>query len=174
MVDYNEMRVALVDELAGVLGERYPRAMERSARLRSSLNDLYKREHAVTLERVAGMPKRDARTFLESLEGMPPFVAARMILLSMGGHAFPLDERTHKALQEEGAVPADLMLADAAGWLERQFRAGEATEPYLLIEEWMNDRPPPKPVRRAGRGARATVGVGERPKAARARKPVKD
>jgi hypothetical protein len=154
VVDYNEMRVALADELAGMIGDRYPRVMERSARLRSALNDLYKREHAVCLERISGMAKRDARIYLESLEGTPPFVAARLLLLSLGGHAFPLDTRLQKALLEEGAVPPDLALTDASGWLERQFRAGEAAEAYLLLEEWMNDRPVPKPPKRSSRVAR--------------------
>lgn len=151
VVDYNEMRVALTDELASMIGERYPRAAERAARLRSALNDLYKREHAVTLKRIAELSKRDARVFLESLEGTPPFVAARMVLLALGGHAFPLDERLHRALAEEDAVPRDLSLTDASGWMERQFRAGEATEPYLVLERWMNDRPAPRAPKRPER-----------------------
>lgn len=144
VVDYNEMRVCLADELVGMIGDRYPRAQERVTRLRSTLNELYRREHAVTLGPAASMGKREARLYLESLEGMPPYAAARLILLAMSGHAFPLDERLHAVLAEEEAVPADLSLADASGWLERQFRAGEAAPAYLLLEAWMNDRPAPK------------------------------
>ena len=151
VVDYNEMRVALTDELACLIGERYPRAEERAARLRSALNDVYKREHGVSLNRIAEMPKRDARLYLESLEGTPSYVSGRMLLLSLGGHAFPLDDRLQRALLDEGAVPADLSLADASGWLERQFRAGEAAEAYLLLEGWMNDKPIPKPPKRPAR-----------------------
>lgn len=150
VVDYNEMRVCLSDELAAIIGDRYPRAVERAARLRSALNDLYKREHAVTLAPVSAMGKREARVYLESLEGAPSFVTARLVLLSLGGHAFPLDDRTFASLAEEGAIPADLDLAGASAWLERQFRAGEATEPYLLLEHWMTDRPLPRtPTRKA-------------------------
>lgn len=145
VVDYNEMRVCLNDELAAILGDRYPRAHERASRLRSTLNELYRREHAVTLGPAASLGKREARLYLESLEGMPPFVAARLVLLSMNGHAFPLDDRLHAALKEEEAVPADLSLADASGWLERHFRAGEAAPAYLLLECWMNDRAAAKP-----------------------------
>jgi hypothetical protein len=145
VVDYNEMRVCLPDELACILGDRYPRSLERASRLRSTLNEIYRREHAVTLTVAAALGKREARQYLESLEGMPLFVAARLLLLAMGGHAFPLDERMLVALREEEAVPSDLSLADASGWLERQFRAGEAAPAYLLLEAWMNDRPAPKP-----------------------------
>lgn len=143
VVDYNELRVCLTDELAQMIGDRYPRARERMTRLRSALNDLYRREHAVSLTKLPDMPKRDARQLLDSLEGTPPFVSARMMLLSLGGHSFPLDERIHQALLSEDAAPEDF--SEAAGWLERQFRVGEAAPAYLLIEAWMNDRPLPKP-----------------------------
>lgn len=161
VVDYNEMRVCLPGELAGILGDRYPRALERATRLRMVLNELYRREHTVTLAPAAAMGKREARQYLEGIEGMHPFVAARVLLLSMGGHAFPLDERLHAALAEEEAVPAGLSVADASGWLERHFRAGEAGPAYLLLEAWMDERaakaapkkPAPKPADkpRAGR-----------------------
>jgi hypothetical protein len=144
VVDYNEMRVCLPDELAAIIGDRYPRAQERVTRLRSTLNELYRREHAVTLAPAAAMGKREARLYLESLEGMPPYVAARLILLSMCGHAFPLDERLHGVLIEEDAVPPELSATDASGWLERHFRAGEAEPAYLLLEAWTNDRPAPR------------------------------
>jgi hypothetical protein len=145
VVDYNEMRVCLADELMHLIGDRYPRGQERVQRLRSSLNELYRREHSVTLQRLVDLPKRDARAYLDSLEGMPPYVSARMALLAFGGHAFPVDERIYLTLLEEAAAPEDLTVEDASAWLERQFRAGEVLEPYLLLEAWLNDRPAPKP-----------------------------
>ena len=143
VVDYNELRVCLNEELVGMIGDRYPKGLERVTRLRSALNDLYRREHAVTLAKLPDMPKRDARAHLDSLEGTPPFVSARMLLLSLGGHAFPFDQRIHQALLAEEAAPPDF--DEAAAWLERQFRVGEAAPAYTLIEAWMNDRPHPKP-----------------------------
>lgn len=142
VVDYNELRVCLNDELVRMVGDRYPRALERVTRLRSTLNDLYRREHIVTLKSLPDMPKREARQLLDSLEGLPPFVSARMLLLSFGGHAFPIDNRIHQALLAEGAAPESF--DEAAAWLERQFRVGEAGPAYALIEAWMNDRPLPK------------------------------
>jgi hypothetical protein len=144
VIDYNEMRVCLTDELVGIIGDRYPRAAERCARLRSTLNELFRREHSVSLAKASMLGKREAREYLDSLEGMPPFVAARMSLVALGGHAFPLDERLYYTLLEEDAIPEDLSLADASAWLERQFRAGEALAPFLLVERWTNDRPAPK------------------------------
>ncbi len=154
VIDYNEMRVCLPDELIALIGDRYPRAPERVQRLRSTLNDLYRREHTVTLSSLPAMPKREARAYLDSLDGLPPYVAARLMLLSFGGHAFPVDERMYLSLLEEQAAPEGTF-EEVAGWLERAFHAGEAGEPYRILEAWLNDRPPPAPVRPARKPAAA-------------------
>ncbi len=153
VVDYNELRVCLNDDLVSMIGDRYPRALERSTRLRTALNDLYRREHSVSLHRLPDMPKREARQFLDSLDGTPGFVSARMLLLALGGHAFPLDHRIHEALKAEDAAPEDF--DEAAAWLERQFRVGEAAPAYTLIEAWMNDRPAPKAPARSKRSTKS-------------------
>lgn len=145
VVDYNEMRVCLPHELVAVIGERYPKALERMTRLRGVLNHLYKREHAVSLAKAQSLGKREAREYLESLEGMPAPVAARLTLLAFGGHAFPCDDRLAAALADAGCLPPDLERPAAAGWLERHHRAGETAEPFLLLEAWAPDRPTSRP-----------------------------
>jgi len=136
IVDCNELRICLEDDITGLLGVRYPRCRERAARLRSALNAIYEREHAVSLEHLATMPKRDARAYLASLDGTPPFVASRVSLLSLGAHAFPLDGRLQALLTKANALAPELSLEAAAAWLERQFRAGEVETTYLMLEEW--------------------------------------
>ncbi|MFN0131802.1 MAG: hypothetical protein ACKVW3_04605 [Phycisphaerales bacterium] len=157
VVDYNEMRVCLPHELVSVIGERYPKALERMTRLRGTLNHLYKREHAVSLAKPQGLGKREAREYLESLDGMPGAVAARLTLLAFGGHAFPCDERLAAALRDLNCLPPETDHAAAAGWLERHHRAGEAAEPFLYLEAWAPDRPAPrvrKPKAKAAEPAR--------------------
>lgn len=134
VVDYNELRVFLPDELAQHIGARYPRAAERAQRLRASLADLYKREHAVTLRHLADAPKRDARLYLESLEGMPHYVAARVILIGLGGHAIPVDERILDILVAESITDENSTPEAASAWLERHVRAADALSTYLLLQ----------------------------------------
>ncbi|HRQ73141.1 MAG TPA: hypothetical protein PLU35_08950 [Phycisphaerales bacterium] len=74
--------------------------------------------------------------YLEALEGVPPFVAARVVLLALGGHAVPLDAMLHGMLASEEAVEPESTVADAMGWLERTLRAKESEEAYLLLEAW--------------------------------------
>jgi len=165
VVDYNEMRVCLPDELASIIGERYPKSHERAQRLRSTLNDIFKRQHAVTLDHLSTLNKREARAYLESLAGCPPFAAARVALLELEGHAMPLDARLHEHLRAEEAVPTDLDTHGVASWIERQLRAGEARATYLALEAWAADRPPPPRAE-----ARPVKDAGEKPKPARTKR----
>ncbi|MEZ6232571.1 MAG: hypothetical protein R3B68_00115 [Phycisphaerales bacterium] len=134
VVDLNELRVCLPDEITGMLGPGDPRAQERAERLRACLNDVFAREHDVRLAHLAEEGKRDVRAYLESLDGMHPFVAARVVLLCFGGHAFPIDARLRDCLAKHKVVPPETPAGDAGSWMERQFRAGEAAEAYLLLE----------------------------------------
>lgn len=139
VVDFNELRVCMPGELVRILGERYPRAEERARRLRSALNAIYAREHRVGLESLAERSKREAREYLESLDGTPRFVAARVALVNLGGHAAPVDGRILRRLVDHGLAEADATPETAAAMLERKVRAGEMLEAYALLQAWSDD-----------------------------------
>ena len=136
VVDFNELRVCMPGELVRLMGERYPRAEERARRLRAALNAIYAREHKVSLERLNEMSKRESRDYLESLDGTPRFVAARVSLLGLAGHMAPVDGRIHKRLVERGIIEADSTPETAAAALERKVRAAEMPECYALLQVW--------------------------------------
>lgn len=153
--DFNELRVFRPDHLEEVLGERYPNGAERARRMVTVLRALYTREHAVTLDPIAAMPKRDARKLLESLEGMPPFVAARVALLALGVHAVPLEDRLLRPLIAEGVLEDEPNpdVGRASGVLERMVKAGEAVATYTLLQAWAEDGAPTPVASRAAKGA---------------------
>lgn len=171
VVDFNELRVCMPGELARIIGERYPRAEERARRLRAALHAVYARQHRVGLEHLGAMSKREAREYLESLDGTPRFVAARVTLLCLGGHAAPVDGRILRRLAERGATEADATPESASAMLERKVRAGEMLEAYALLQAWADDpaadaadggRPHKDETRPAGR-ARGAARGGHRP-----------
>jgi len=167
-VDLNELRVCLPSELAAFFGTSYPLAMERGDRLRATLNDIFSREHAVTLASLPAMNKRDARAYLDSLEGIPPYVAARTMLVGLGGHAFPLDERLMAVLLREEALGEAGDIVSASGWLERQVRSGEAARALFALEAHADSAKPT----RAATGAKKSAkpgGTGGRKKSSRAK-----
>jgi hypothetical protein len=141
VVDFNELRVCLPGDTLRMLGERYPRGAERARRLRSALAAIYQRHHAVTLEHLSQLPKREARAFLESLGDVPSFVSARVLLHSLGGHAVPVDSRLADLLAQAGVVPAGCDPDSAASSLERRIRAADALEVSRLLQAWSDHEP---------------------------------
>ncbi len=148
IVDFNELRVCLPDEIVAMLGAGYPRAQERAQRIRAALTELFVREHAVTLQPIASMSKRDAKAYLDSLEGVPPYVSARVSLVCLGVHAAPVDGRILRRLVEAGVQAGDATEVAAAATLERKIRAGEMQKAYALLQWWadqLEEAPPPGP-----------------------------
>jgi len=151
-LDVNEMRVSLPDEFVSAMGERYPRVAERARLLRESLNEIYLREHAVSLDSLKQAPKREARKYLESIPSMPHFVSSRVTLLALGGHAFPLDQQMLDRLIAEQILDDDTDLERAASLLERGVKAAEARDVYLLLEAWSDPARKSRGKRSASKG----------------------
>lgn len=141
-VDLNEFRICLTSELVSFFGQTYPKAAERADRMRTALNDIFKREHEVSLKSLASLNKRDAKAYLDSIEGIPPYVASRTFLIGLGGHAFPLDNRLLMLMTAEQAIGEDETVASGAAWLERQFRSGEAAPALAALEIWAAEQQP--------------------------------
>jgi len=156
-VDDNDLRISLPFEIVEMLGQRYPRGVERAERLRASLNDIYKREHAVSLARLSALGKREQRAYVESLEGISPFVAARTLLVCYGVHGVPVDERLCAALVSAGAVDEGAEPIELSATLGRQVKADQA-EAFHLALLAIADAAAPDPGRAAAkRPARKTT-----------------
>jgi hypothetical protein len=63
-----------------------------------------------------------------------------VLLVSLGGHAFPLDRRLHRVLSDAGAIEVDPYTEAAGQWVERQIRAGDALDAYLALEHHADTR----------------------------------
>lgn len=144
LVDYNELRVCTTDELVGIVGENYPRSRERGLRLKSILNDLFRRQQSLSLAPLQASPKREARAVLDALDGMPRFVSARLLLLHLGGHAVPCDDRLAALLADEGVLEKDPHSEAASTWLEHHIRSDDALEAHALLQAWADEHVPAK------------------------------
>lgn len=143
VVDVNELRVSLPVEIADMLGERYPLVEERSIRLRASLDDIFRREHCVSLLSLKKLSKREAKQRLESIHAIPPFVVSRVLLMGLGGHATPIDQITLDRLIGEGLLDAGVTVDKANSLLPRHIKAADAVEAHLLFRKWV-ESPLPK------------------------------
>lgn len=142
--DHNELRVSMPDDIALALGERYPLAEERSVRMRAVLNNVFANEHAVSLERLREMSKRDARQYLLSLEGCPEYAAAYVLLIGLSGHAAPVDDRLLSLFAKAGVFAPDFGAAAACSWIEHHVHASESASIHALLRAWSDrDGHPP-------------------------------
>ncbi len=154
-VDLNELRVARVDEISSALGARYPKSEERAESLRRTLNDLFDREHVVSLTPVLEKNKRDAKQYLASLAGCPPYVASRLLLLGFGGHAAPLDSLLHERLTAAKVFDDTVDFDRAASILERHVKAAEAVTTHHALEALRDSDAKPSRSRPAKAGKRS-------------------
>jgi endonuclease III len=141
VVDYNDLRVTMPHELVGYMGTRYPRALERAQRLRTVLRNIYLREHSVTLARLADAGKREVKKYLESLEGIVPYVSSRVMLLSFDTHAIPVDEQLRQQLVAAGAADEAADVGEVSNWLSRQVKAGEGLSVHRKLQHWVDNMP---------------------------------
>lgn len=140
-VDLNDLRIALPDELAAAFGAGLPRAAERADRMIAVLGDIVRRGHALDLSHLPTLGKREARAYLDSLDGIPPFVASRVVLLSLDAHAVPIDSRLARLLERGGLIAAGASPVALSSSLERHVRASEAGRFYRALEAWADAQP---------------------------------
>lgn len=141
MVDYNDVRVTHAHDLVRILGPDYPLVHERIERLNDVLQEIFRREHATSLDNLENLNKKQARTYLDTLPGMTPYVAAQVMLVCLGAHAVPVDQTLTDLLKAEDAVDEDASLPDAVSFVERQFKAGQGLEAHLLLRAWVDAGP---------------------------------
>lgn len=138
-VDFNELRVTRPHLVVASLGKTYPLGEERAKRLLAILEDLYTREYAVTLDAAVKASKRDARKYLDSLEGINQFISARVALLVLDSHAVPVEDRLCTKLIAAEILPEGTTPEKAAGILERQIKSAETLEAYGLLQAFSED-----------------------------------
>ncbi len=139
MVDNNDLRVSHPHEIVAILGERYPRAEERAARLHEALQEIYLREHAIEVD-LSDKSKKQVRTYFDSLPGITQYVAAQVTLLACNSHAIPVDDHMADLLREEGVVDPAATVEEIGAFLERCVKADDAVEVHLCMRAWADGR----------------------------------
>lgn len=134
MVDLNELRVTPVNELARTLSQLVPQPEIKAQRIIQVLNDIRRRHDTLDLSFLKQRGRREAREYLESLEGVDRATAASVTLFSLGGHAIPIDELRLAILRKEGVVDPAADLAEVQSFVERHIAASEAMAFAQLLD----------------------------------------
>ena len=105
-------------------------------RLRAVLRSIYLREHAVSMDKHKSAGKREVKKYVESLEGIVPFVSSRLLLLSFESHGVPVDEQLRSALAKHEICEPQMELVDLGTWLGSQIKAEDAVGAHFALQEW--------------------------------------
>jgi endonuclease III len=132
-VDLNELRVATDLEIQEMLGQKYPEIERRVAMITQSLNNIFEREHTLSLDRLKTISKRDARQFLRELPDIHPFVEAYVMLFGFDGHAFPADEETLEFLRDQHIVEESTSLDECQRFVEHHLKAEECYDLFASL-----------------------------------------
>jgi endonuclease III len=132
-VDLNELRVATDLEIQEMLGARYPDIERRVGMITTALNNIFEREHTLSLDRLKTISKRDARQFLRELPEIHPFVEAYVMLFAFDGHAFPTDDETLEFLKGHHVVEESTSLDECQRFVEHHLKAEECYDFFACL-----------------------------------------
>jgi len=138
-VDLNELRVATELEVQELLGTKYPAIEKRVNMITLALNNIFEREHTLSLERLRGVSKRDARQFLRELPEAHPFVEGYVMLMSFDGHAMPVDELMLQYLRDLEIIEEDTTLEETQRFLEHHLKAEDCYDFFTLVRRASQD-----------------------------------
>jgi hypothetical protein len=153
IVDFNDLRVFLPNEIVTLIGARYPLALERSQRMKTSLHSIYLGQHAVSLDHLASAGKREAKALIEALEGIPPYVSARVLQRCFDVHVIPVDDRLVDLLIEAKVLSEIVDSGELSSWMSRQVKSADGHAFEATVRYFVDDspkpprRPTPKPVK---------------------------
>lgn len=132
-VDWNDLRVSRVEEVAEALGGKTASRREAAFALTTALRGIFDEHHKISLAVLKKLGKRPAREGLEKLEGISRFVINYCMLTAMQAHAVPLTPDMIDCLKRNGVIPDDAEDDDVEGFLTRQVPAKNAYEFYALL-----------------------------------------
>jgi hypothetical protein len=140
VVDVNELRVSLAEEIAEILGRELPRADERAMRVKGALHDLFAREHRLRLDFTAQGPeassaaRKTAFNLMASLNQTPRYVAARTALLMLHHPVMPIDGRILTLLRATNFIDDKTGADDAAAIFEKHLEPDALRAAYAIIQ----------------------------------------
>lgn len=132
-VDLNELRVASPREMVQLLGENFPHAIEKARDINSILNEIFNRQHELDLNFLRDKTRREAKDYLQKMPGVDTCTVARVMLVSVGGHAIPVDENILAYLRRQELVDPEADEAEVQAFLERNIAADDAYAFYTLV-----------------------------------------
>lgn len=140
MVDWNEVRISNTYEVKRAMGDAVPDGLSRAQLLIHALQCIYHHENRMSLDRLESVGRREAREYLEGLDGVDEYAVASVLLWSLGGHAIPVDNRLLQSLRDADLVHPAATRSEVQAFLERHVSATDAREFCLIMSTYAADQ----------------------------------
>ena len=137
MADWNEVRVSRPSEINEAMGNANPSRLEQCQRLTKALQSVFDHENRISLNRLKQLGRREARQYLERLEGVDEYVVASIALWSLGGHGIPVDDQFLEALRKAELVHPAATRSEVQAFLERHVSATDAKKFCIVMRSFM-------------------------------------
>jgi len=132
-VDWNDLRVAAVEEIIDVIGRNVTASRRIATALVNSLRSVFEKYNTSSLLALRKLGKRPAKLVLEKLADTTPFVVDYCMLTALNGHAIPLTTQMTEYLKANELAHPEADYAQIEGFLARQISSRNAYEFYLLL-----------------------------------------
>ncbi len=132
-VDWNDLRVSKLEEIAELLGCDNAENRQAALILTKVLNNIYTENNQVNLESIHKLGKRPARQKLEKMEGLSRYTIDYCMLTALDSHAIPLTDIMVEYLQKNDLVDSHADAGTIEGFLSKQISAKNGYEFYKLL-----------------------------------------
>ncbi len=132
-VDWNDLRVSKIEEIAELLGCDNAENRQAALNLTKVLNNIYTENNQVNLESIHKLGKRPARQKLEKMEGLSRYTIDYCMLTALDSHAIPLTDIMVEYLQKNDLVDSHADAGTIEGFLSKQISAKNGYEFYKLL-----------------------------------------
>lgn len=132
-VDYNDLRVARIEEIVEVIGGDINNADKVAVKITSLLNAIFQKYDSLDSENLVGTGKKGIREVLEKFNGMTNFVRNFVYLTTLNGHAIPLTDKMIEYLKTHNLVDTQWDNNQIESFIEKQVSASEAYAFYSII-----------------------------------------
>lgn len=138
-VDLNELRVSSLKEIQALIGP-VANAEERARKVRRFLKQIFQHNYKFDIDGIAKKTFKEAKDDLKHYDILNhDFQMAQVQVQTLGGHAFPVDDRILTMARRLGLVDADADAATLRGILEKNIPKAQILQAIALVEKFVNE-----------------------------------
>lgn len=137
-VDLNELRVSEIKEYQEIIGPLAD-SETRARSIRRFLRELFKHNYKFDIDGIAKKTFKEAKDDLKHYEALKhDHHLAHVQVQTLGGHAFPVDQRVLQMARRLGIVDQNADVSTLRGILEKNIPKAQILQAIALVERFVN------------------------------------